>query len=127
MDCIDGMHYIEPWLHPWGEAYLIVMNDGLVVFLHLACRNFVEYFASIFTSEIGLIFSLCWVFVSVLPHTKSKWLRSKTQGTAHVDKDVEKEKHYSIACGIENWYSPSRNQFCSSSEYWKLLYLKTQL
>jgi hypothetical protein len=33
MDCIDGFPYIEPFLHPWDEAYLIVVNDHFNVFL----------------------------------------------------------------------------------------------
>jgi hypothetical protein len=39
---------------------------------------------------------------------QSEWLRSKPQVTAHVGKDVEKEKHYFIAGGIGNWYNYSR-------------------
>jgi hypothetical protein len=31
---VDGFPYIEPSLHPWVEAYLIVVNDHFnVVFL----------------------------------------------------------------------------------------------
>jgi hypothetical protein len=38
---------------------------------------------------------------------------------AHVRKDVEKEDHSSIACGIANWYNHSENQSGNSSENWK--------
>jgi hypothetical protein len=37
---------------------------------------------------------------------------------ADADKDVEKEKHFSIAGGIASWYNHSRNQVGSSSENW---------
>jgi hypothetical protein len=35
--------------------------------------------------------------------------RSKTQVTADVDEDVEKEEHSSIVGGITNWYNHSGN------------------
>ena len=50
---------------------------------------------------------------------KSELLSSKTQVTAHVDKDVEKEEHSSIAGGIANWHNHSGNQYGGSSENWK--------
>jgi hypothetical protein len=40
---------------------------------------------------------------------RSEWLISKPQATAHVGKDVEKEKHSSIAGGIAKWYHHSGN------------------
>jgi hypothetical protein len=52
----------------------------------------------------------------------SEWLTSKTQVTqvtAHVGEDVEKEKHPSIAYGIESWYNHSGNQSVGSSGNWK--------
>ena len=49
---------------------------------------------------------------------QSEWLKSKTQVTADVGEDVEKEEHSSIAGGITNWYIHSRNQSVSSSENW---------
>jgi hypothetical protein len=33
VDYVDGFPYIEPSLHPWDEAYLIMVNDGFDVFL----------------------------------------------------------------------------------------------
>ena len=63
MDYINGCLYIEPSLHPWEEIYLIVMNDGFDVFLNLVCENFIDYFSSIFISEIGLKFSFLLVCV----------------------------------------------------------------
>jgi hypothetical protein len=46
-------------------------------------------------------------------------LRSETQVTAHVGKDVEKKEHSSIAGGIANWYNHSGKQSGGSSENWK--------
>jgi hypothetical protein len=28
LDYVDGFLYIEPTLHPWAEAYFLVVNDG---------------------------------------------------------------------------------------------------
>jgi hypothetical protein len=44
VDSVDGFSYMEPSLHPWHEAYLIVVNDGFDMFLDLVCRNFIEHF-----------------------------------------------------------------------------------
>ena len=41
---IDGFEYIEPSLHPWDEAYLIMMDDRFDVFLDSVFENFIEYF-----------------------------------------------------------------------------------
>jgi hypothetical protein len=37
-------------------------------------------------------------------------------GTGHAHEDVEKEERSSIAGGIANWYTHSRNQSGTSSE-----------
>jgi hypothetical protein len=34
---------IEPSLHPWDEAYLIVVNK-FDMFLDLVCKDFIEHF-----------------------------------------------------------------------------------
>jgi hypothetical protein len=39
--------------------------------------------------------------------------------TTHIEEDVEKEQHSSIAGGIENWCNHSGNQSGRSSENWK--------
>jgi hypothetical protein len=39
---IDGFPYIQPSLHPWDEAYLIMVKDGFDVFLDWVCENFIE-------------------------------------------------------------------------------------
>jgi hypothetical protein len=47
---IDALYYIyrfvyvEPPLHPWDEAYLVVVNDLSDVLLDLVCHYFVEDF-----------------------------------------------------------------------------------
>jgi hypothetical protein len=30
VDYVDGFPYTEPSLHPWDEAYLIMIDDGLM-------------------------------------------------------------------------------------------------
>ena len=42
VDYVDGFPYIEPSLHPWDEAYLIMVDDSFDVFLDSACKNFIE-------------------------------------------------------------------------------------
>ena len=58
MGYIDGYSYIEPSLHPWNEAYLIMMDDQFSVFLHsFFFRILLSVFALIFIKEIGLKYS----------------------------------------------------------------------
>ena len=54
MDYVDGFPYIELSLHPWYEAYLIMMDDHFAVFLDSVCKS---NFGLIFIREIGLKFS----------------------------------------------------------------------
>jgi hypothetical protein len=68
---VNRFSYIKPTLHPCNEAYLIVVNDGFDVFLDSVCKNFIEYFVSIFISEIALKFSflvgsLCGLGIRVI-------------------------------------------------------------
>ena len=44
VDYVNGFSYIEPTLHPWDEAYFIMVNDGFDVYLDSVCKNFIEYF-----------------------------------------------------------------------------------
>ena len=44
VDYIDGIPYIKPSMHPWDEAYLMVLDDRFDVFLDSVCENFIEYF-----------------------------------------------------------------------------------
>jgi hypothetical protein len=36
-DYVAGFPYIKPPLHPWDEAYLIMMDDHFDVFLDSVC------------------------------------------------------------------------------------------
>ena len=44
MDYVDGFPYIEPSLHPWDEAYLIVVKVHFDMFLDLVGKNFFFFF-----------------------------------------------------------------------------------
>ena len=44
VDYIDRFLYVEPSLHLWDEADLIMVDDGSDVFLGLICQYFIEYF-----------------------------------------------------------------------------------
>jgi hypothetical protein len=44
VDYTDGFPYIDPSLHFWDEAFLIMLNDNFDVFLDSCCENFIEYF-----------------------------------------------------------------------------------
>jgi hypothetical protein len=55
MDYIDGFLYIKPSLHPWNEAYLIMMDDRFDVFLNSVSKNFIEYFC-IFIDILELVY-----------------------------------------------------------------------
>jgi hypothetical protein len=57
MNYIDGLLYVESFLHPGDEAYLFVMNDVFHVFLDLVCENFIEYFYIYIHKRTGLKFS----------------------------------------------------------------------
>ena len=41
---IDVFPYIEPYLHPWNETYLIMMDGIFDVFLDLVWEYLIEYF-----------------------------------------------------------------------------------
>jgi hypothetical protein len=40
VDYIDGFPYIKPFLHPWDEAYMIMMDDPFNLFLNSVLNNF---------------------------------------------------------------------------------------
>jgi hypothetical protein len=56
VDYTDSFSYVTPFLHPWDEAYVIIMDDRFDAFLDSICKNFI-IFASIFIKEIHLKFS----------------------------------------------------------------------
>ncbi|ERE84018.1 hypothetical protein H671_2g6294 [Cricetulus griseus] len=46
VDYIDGFSYVEPSLHPWDEAYLIMVDNFSYMFLDSVRQYFIEYFSS---------------------------------------------------------------------------------
>ena len=64
MEYIDRFIYIEPSLHPWDEAYLIVVNDHFDVFLDLVGKDFIEYFCiNAHKGHVSEVLFHCLVFV----------------------------------------------------------------
>jgi hypothetical protein len=67
---INGLHfihrfsYVDPPLHPWDEADLVVVNDLFDVLLNSVCIILLRIFASVFIKEIGLYFSFLEVSLS---------------------------------------------------------------
>ena len=41
---VDRVANVEPAFHPWGEAYLIVMDKVFDVLLQSVCQYFIEDF-----------------------------------------------------------------------------------
>jgi hypothetical protein len=58
VDYVDGFPYIKSSMHPWDEAYLVMMDNGFDAFLDLVCEDYVEYFCIDIHREIGLKFSI---------------------------------------------------------------------
>jgi hypothetical protein len=58
---VDGFLYIKPSLHPWDEAYMIMMDDSFDVFWGSVQDNFIQYFCMDIHkgnwSEVLLLFS----------------------------------------------------------------------
>jgi hypothetical protein len=64
VDYIDGFPYIKPSLHPWDEAYWVMMDGHLDVFFDLVCEDFIEYFCiDIHKGNCSEVLFLCWVFM----------------------------------------------------------------
>ncbi|ERE84323.1 hypothetical protein H671_2g6059 [Cricetulus griseus] len=51
---IDGFSYVKPSLHPWDEAYLIIVDDFSDMFLDSIPNILLSISASIFMRDIGL-------------------------------------------------------------------------
>jgi hypothetical protein len=67
VEYVDAFPHIEPSLHPWDEAYLIVVNDHFDVFLDLVCENFIEYFCvDIYKGNLSEVLSLLGLCVVLL-------------------------------------------------------------
>jgi hypothetical protein len=64
VDYIDGFPYIEPSLHPWDEAYFIVVNDRFDVFLDSVGKNYIENFCiNVHKGDWSEVLFLCLVSV----------------------------------------------------------------
>ena len=64
MDYIDRFSYVEPALHLWDEAYLIIMDNFSNVFLDLVCQYFIENFCiDVHEWDWSVILFFGWVFV----------------------------------------------------------------
>ena len=64
VDSIYEFPYIEPSLHPWDEAYLIMVDDCFDVFLDSVGKNFIKYFfINIHKRNWPEVLFLCWIFV----------------------------------------------------------------
>ena len=57
VDYVYNLEYVELVLHPWDEAYLIVMNKLFDVLLQLVCNILLKIFSSTFVMDISLKFS----------------------------------------------------------------------
>jgi hypothetical protein len=56
--------YVEPPLHSWDEADLVVVNNLSDMLLNLVCHYFLRIFAAMFIKEIVLQFSFLEVTLS---------------------------------------------------------------
>jgi hypothetical protein len=66
VDYFDGFPYIESSLHPWDEAFLIMMDHCFDVFMDSVFKNFIEYFCiDIHKGNWSEVLFLCWVFVCI--------------------------------------------------------------
>jgi hypothetical protein len=64
VDYLVGFPYIGTSLHPWDEAYVILMDGGFDVLLDSVWDNFMEYFCiNIHKGNWSQVLFLCWVFV----------------------------------------------------------------
>jgi len=64
--------YIEPTLHPWNEAYLIVVNDGFGVQWIQCARILLTIFALIGLKFSFLVGSLCGLGIRVIVASQNK-------------------------------------------------------
>ena len=52
VEYIDGFLYIEPYLHPWYEAYLTVINDNLMCSWNWLARTLLSIWSSTFIRKL---------------------------------------------------------------------------
>jgi hypothetical protein len=64
VDYVDRIPYIKPSLHPWNEAYLVMMEYHFDMFLDSVCEDFIEYFfIDIHKGNWSEVLFLCCIFV----------------------------------------------------------------
>jgi hypothetical protein len=70
LDDVDGFPYTELPLHPWDEAFFIMMDDHFDVLLYSVCDNFIDYFCINIQkgnwSELLFVGSLCELGIRVI-------------------------------------------------------------
>ena len=66
MDFVARFPYIKPSLHPWDEAYLVMIMTILMCSWNQFVRILLNIFALIFVREIGLKFSFLVESLGVL-------------------------------------------------------------
>jgi hypothetical protein len=55
VDYIYQFIYVDPSLHLWDEAYLIMVNDISDVFLNSVCKYFIENFGKLVCNSLSLL------------------------------------------------------------------------
>ena len=64
VDYVDGFPYFETSMHPWDEAYLVMIDEHFHVFLDSVCEDFFEYFCiDIPKGNWYEVLFLCWIFL----------------------------------------------------------------
>ncbi|KAL6088092.1 hypothetical protein STEG23_028949 [Scotinomys teguina] len=81
---IDRLSYVEPSLHLWDKAYLIVVNNVFDVFLESVCQYFIEYFCiNVHEGDCSYISNFISDFINFdalsLPFEKVPWGAEKKQ------------------------------------------------
>ena len=66
MDYIDIFSYVEPALHLWDEAYLIIMDYFFDVVLDLVFQYFIEHFCINVHERDWSVNSLSWLILCVV-------------------------------------------------------------
>ena len=75
VDYIDRFSYIEPSLHTWEEAYLVIVDGVFDVFLNSVCEYFIEYFCINVhkRNESQIVESLCDLGIRVTVTSQNKF------------------------------------------------------
>jgi hypothetical protein len=75
--CILNHPYIPASLHPWDEAYLVMIDELFDVFLVSFCKFFIKYFCIVIRKwNWSEVLFLCWIFLTLKP--KSFWAWNST-------------------------------------------------